>query len=99
MNRKAVQKLQQMIDWSDRLGSDEINEIQDVILLLKLENSTIDIIKDLRKYLKNKLVSTEEVMNLINNDIEYLETSEKDELACITIENLEGILNRYFNKK
>ena len=35
MNKKAIQKLQQMLDWSDRLGSDEIAEIQNVILLLK----------------------------------------------------------------
>tara|TARA_R110002050_G_scaffold155734_1_gene283668 strand:- start:1396 stop:1509 length:114 start_codon:yes stop_codon:yes gene_type:complete len=35
MNKKAIQKLQQMLDWSDRLGSDEIKEIKSVILLLK----------------------------------------------------------------
>ena len=35
MNKKAIQRLQQMLDWSDRLGSDEIAEIQSVILLLK----------------------------------------------------------------
>lgn len=43
--------------------------------------------------------NTKQVLDMIDNHIEYLETSEGDELSCITIENLEGILNRYFNKK
>lgn len=49
MNRKVIQKLQQMLDWSDRLGSDEISEINEVILMLKLQESsskTINKIKD-----------------------------------------------------
>jgi len=33
--KKAIQKLQQMLDWSDRLGSDEIHEINSIITLLK----------------------------------------------------------------
>lgn len=39
MNKKAIQRLQQMLDWSDRLGSDEISEINSVILLLKKEDN------------------------------------------------------------
>jgi hypothetical protein len=30
---------------------------------------------------------------------EWLETTEGDEVECISIENLEGILNRIFNQK
>ena len=33
--KTAIQKLQQMLDWSDRLGSDEIYEIQEIIQILK----------------------------------------------------------------
>tara|TARA_B100001057_G_scaffold81553_1_gene77043 strand:+ start:246 stop:359 length:114 start_codon:yes stop_codon:yes gene_type:complete len=31
----AIKKLQDMISWSDRLGSDEIIELREVIKLLK----------------------------------------------------------------
>ena len=34
----------------------------------------------------------------IQSNIEYLETSEGDEVECISIENLEGILTRFFNE-
>jgi hypothetical protein len=30
---------------------------------------------------------------------EWLETTEGDEVECISIENLEGILNRIFNQQ
>lgn len=46
-----------------------------------------------------KITSTKQILDMIDNHIEYLETSEGDELPSITVENLEGILNRYFNKK
>jgi hypothetical protein len=32
----------------------------------------------------------------IRNEIEFLETTEGDEVECIGIENLEGILSKYF---
>lgn len=35
----------------------------------------------------------------IRNEIEFLETTEGDEVECIGIENLEGILSTYFNKE
>jgi hypothetical protein len=35
----------------------------------------------------------------IRNEIEFLETTEGDEIECIGIENLEGILSKYFNKE
>jgi hypothetical protein len=47
--KKAIQKLQQMLDWSDRLGSDEIAEINSIILLLKVQDSAIDVNVDLIK--------------------------------------------------
>jgi len=39
MNKKAIQRLQQMLDWSDRLGSDEVSEINSIIFLLKKESN------------------------------------------------------------
>jgi len=33
----------------------------------------------------------------IRSEIEFLETTEGDEIECIGIENLEGILSKYFN--
>jgi hypothetical protein len=32
----------------------------------------------------------------IQDNIEWLETSDEDEIECIGIENLEGILSEYF---
>jgi hypothetical protein len=43
-------------------------------------------------------MTTEELVKAIQWDIEYLQTSEGDELECISIENLEGILNKFLNK-
>jgi hypothetical protein len=34
----------------------------------------------------------------IQENIEYLETSEGEEIECISIENLEGILTRWFGE-
>jgi hypothetical protein len=35
----------------------------------------------------------------IQMNTEWLETTEGDEVECISIENLEGILNRLFNQQ
>ena len=35
----------------------------------------------------------------IQMNTEWLETTEGDEVECISIENLEGILNRIFNQQ
>jgi len=35
----------------------------------------------------------------IQMNTEYLSTTEGDEVECISIENLEGILNRIFNQQ
>jgi hypothetical protein len=43
-------------------------------------------------------MTTEELVKAIQWEIEYLQTSEGDEIECISIENLEGILNRFLNK-
>ena len=40
----------------------------------------------------------ERLTEAIQNEIEWLETSEGDEIECIGIENLEGILSRFFNQ-
>jgi hypothetical protein len=49
----------------------------------------------------NKYELIGEYSDLIHNiqqNIEWLETTEGDEIECIGIENLEGILSRFFNK-
>ena len=35
----------------------------------------------------------------ILEEIEYLETTEGDSVECISLENLEGILTRFFSRK
>lgn len=81
---QAVKRLKGIIDWSDRIGSDEIHEIRAIIALLKgIDNK--------------KVINTKQVIDLIESEVEYLETSEGNEYPCITVENLEGVLNRYFD--
>ena len=31
----AIQRLKSLLSWSDRMGSDEVNEIENIIKLLK----------------------------------------------------------------
>ena len=38
--KEAIKRLKEMLNWSDRLGSDEIFEIQEIIKLLQEENET-----------------------------------------------------------
>ena len=38
--KEAIKRLKEMLRWSDRLGSDEIFEIQEIIKLLQEENET-----------------------------------------------------------
>ncbi len=40
-----------------------------------------------------------ELIDSIQAETEWLSSSEGDEVECISIENLEGILTNYFNKK
>ena len=41
MKQEAIRKLKDMLSWSDRLGSDEIHEISEIIKLLeKKENAS-----------------------------------------------------------
>jgi hypothetical protein len=35
----------------------------------------------------------------IKENVEWLYTTEDDEVECVGIENLEGILSRFFNRK
>ena len=37
---KAIKKLKELLLWSDRLGSDEIFEINDILTLLENETKT-----------------------------------------------------------
>lgn len=45
--------------------------------------------------MKDKINS---LVEAIQENIEWLQTTEEDEVECISIENLEGILSRYFEK-
>lgn len=38
MNKEAIKRLKGILSWSDRIGSDEIHEINEVINLLKKED-------------------------------------------------------------
>jgi hypothetical protein len=40
-----------------------------------------------------------ELIQEIQDNIEWLQTTEEDEVECIGVENLEGILSRYLNVK
>jgi hypothetical protein len=44
-------------------------------------------------------VALEELAYEIQQEIEYLETTEGDSIECIGIENLEGILSKFFGFK
>jgi hypothetical protein len=44
-------------------------------------------------------VALEELTYDIQQEIEYLETTEGDSIECIGIENLEGILSSFFGIK
>ena len=39
--KEAIKRLKEILNWSDRLGSDEIFEIQQIIKLLEQENETL----------------------------------------------------------
>jgi hypothetical protein len=43
--------------------------------------------------------SLEELTYEIQQEIEYLETTDGDSIECIGIENLEGILSKFFGFK
>ena len=38
LNKEAIKRLKEMLRWSDRIGSDEIFEIQEIIKILEQEN-------------------------------------------------------------
>lgn len=40
----------------------------------------------------------DDLIEAIQNDTEWLTASDEDEVECIGIENLEGILKKFFNK-
>jgi len=44
-------------------------------------------------------VAVEDLVYEIQQETEWLETTEGDSIECIGIENLEGILNRFFGVK
>ena len=44
-------------------------------------------------------MSVEELIKEIQNNTEWLSTTEEDEVECIGIENLEGLLTTFFNKR
>jgi hypothetical protein len=48
---------------------------------------------------EQQAVIIEELVYEIQQETEWLETTEGDSVECIGIENLEGILNRFFGFK
>jgi hypothetical protein len=44
-------------------------------------------------------MNVQDLINSIQENVEWLSTSEGDEIECIGIENLEGILSKYFDFK
>lgn len=46
-------------------------------------------------YRKKDFMTINDLINEIQSEIEWFETTEGDDLECIGIENLEGILSRY----
>ena len=40
----------------------------------------------------------DDLIEAIQDNTEWLTTTEDDEIECISIENLEGILSKFFNK-
>jgi hypothetical protein len=44
-------------------------------------------------------MSIEELITEIQDNIEWLSTTEDDEVECIGVENLEVILGRFLNRK
>jgi hypothetical protein len=44
-------------------------------------------------------MNVQALIDQIQAEVEFLSTSEGDEIECIGIENLEGILNKYFDFK
>ena len=40
-----------------------------------------------------------DLIEAIQQDVEWLSTTDGDEIECISIENLEGILSKLFNQK
>ena len=43
--------------------------------------------------------AVEDLVYEIQQETEWLETTEGDSIECIGVENLEGILSKYFNKE
>ena len=44
-------------------------------------------------------MNVQDLINSIQAETEWLQTTEEDEVACISLESLEGILSKYFNKE
>ena len=44
-------------------------------------------------------MTIENLIEEIQDNAEFLETTEGDEVDCIGLENLEGILSKFLNKK
>jgi len=44
-------------------------------------------------------MNVQKLIEDIQSEVEWLSTTEGDEIECIGIENLEGILSRYFDFK
>lgn len=73
---KAIQMLKNMLSWSDRIGSDEIDEIANIIGVLKLEGK-----KYSESDLQKAFIAGGKLSRNINNPSfeEFLETLKTEE--------------------
>lgn len=44
-------------------------------------------------------MNVQKLIEDIQSEVEWLQTTDEDEVECISIESLEGILSRYFDFK
>ena len=50
-------------------------------------------------YRKKDFMTINELINQIQSEVEWLSTTQGDDIECIGVENLEGILSRYLGVK
>lgn len=45
------------------------------------------------------MTQTQQILKLVEENKEWLSTTEGDEVECISVENLESILKQFFNEE
>jgi hypothetical protein len=88
-------KIGEAVIWENDVYKIEI--IGGDILTISNGYSEAEVFAHEIKPLKPKIENISDLIEAIQNEVEFLQTTEFDEIECIGIENLEGILSRYFN--